>query len=157
MIVWTYATAFRSRIFEFPSQKAIMWLNTLRNVDITGLSKGHISVLLKDIVTRLALLVVLDVLCMLIWPWPNPWSSSQGFWSYESCWKLHCSTSISSIILAWSSKLMVDYDTMGRSLQPVRVIFFYFFFSESYHVISNFAECPYYSMFKGPYFRVGRG
>jgi len=29
--------------------------------------------------------------------------------------KLHFSMSISSAILAWSSKLMVDYDSMGHS------------------------------------------
>jgi len=31
--------------------------------------------------------------------------------------KLHFSTSISSSILAWSSKVMVDYDSMGPTLQ----------------------------------------
>ena len=33
--------------------------------------------------------------------------------------KLHFSRSISSAILAWSSKLMVNYDSVGRSLQLV--------------------------------------
>ena len=36
------------------------------NVDITGLSKGHISILLEARVTWLAVVVVLYVLCMLI-------------------------------------------------------------------------------------------
>jgi len=31
--------------------------------------------------------------------------------------QLHFSTSISFAVLAWSSKLMVDYDSMGPSLQ----------------------------------------
>jgi len=33
--------------------------------------------------------------------------------------KLHFSRSISSAILAWSSKLMVDHDTTRPSVQPV--------------------------------------
>ena len=32
-------------------------------------------------------------------------------------WKLHFSASISSAILAWRSQLVVDYDSMGSSLQ----------------------------------------
>jgi len=47
----TYSIAFRSSIFEFPSQKAITWLLTSRNVDITRISKGHISVLLEARIT----------------------------------------------------------------------------------------------------------
>ena len=38
-------------------------------------------------------------------------------------WKLHFSRSISSTIFAWSSKLMVDYDTKGPRLQLVRAWF----------------------------------
>jgi len=37
--------------------------------------------------------------------------------------KLHFSTSISSTVLAWSSKLMVDGDSMGPGLQLVRARF----------------------------------
>ena len=33
--------------------------------------------------------------------------------------KLHFSRSISSAILAWSSELMVDYDSMGASLHLI--------------------------------------
>jgi len=44
-------------------------LQTSRNIDTTGLSKGHISLLLEARVTWLGMLVVLYVLCMLIWPW----------------------------------------------------------------------------------------
>jgi len=33
--------------------------------------------------------------------------------------KLHFSRSLSSAILAWSSKLMVDHDSTGPSLEPV--------------------------------------
>jgi len=51
---------------------------TSQNVDITGLSKGHISLLLDTRVTWSGVLVVLCVLCMLIWPWPNPRSRSRG-------------------------------------------------------------------------------
>jgi len=51
------------------------WLQTSHNVDITGLSKGHISVLLE---ARVTMLVVLYVLCLLIWPWPDPRSRSRG-------------------------------------------------------------------------------
>jgi len=42
--------------------------------------------------------------------------------------KLHFSRSISSAILAWSSKLMVDHDSTGPSLQLVRVQFLNFLF-----------------------------
>jgi len=41
-------------------------------------------------------------------------SRSLSFWSYENC---TFSMAISSAILAWSSKLMVDYDNMGPILQ----------------------------------------
>jgi len=40
--------------------------HTLRNVNITGLSKGHISLLLETMVTWSGVLVVLYVLCLLI-------------------------------------------------------------------------------------------
>jgi len=40
--------------------------------------------------------------------------------------KLHFSVSISSAILAWSSKLMHDHDSTGTSLQLVRVRFLNF-------------------------------
>jgi len=59
--------------------------------------------------------------------------------------KLHFSRSISSAILAWSSKLMVLCVNMGTSLQPN----FWISFPESYHVTSKFAECWYYTNFKG--------
>ena len=55
-----------------------MWLQTSQNVNITGLSKGHISVLLDARVTWSGTLVVLYVLCMLIWPWPYPRSRSRA-------------------------------------------------------------------------------
>jgi len=57
----------------------------LRNVDITRTSNGHISILLEDGVTQLGMMVVLQVLCMLIRPWPRPSSRSRGFWSSKSC------------------------------------------------------------------------
>jgi len=40
--------------------------------------------------------------------------------------RLYFSRSVSSAILAWSSKLMVDYDIMGPSLQRVRAQFLNF-------------------------------
>jgi len=48
-----------------------------------------------------------------MWPWPDPRSRSrsQSFWTSENCRKLHFSRPISSTILAWSSKLMVDRDS----------------------------------------------
>jgi len=44
--------------------------------------------------------------------------------------KLHFSTSISSAILAWTSKLMVDYDSTGPSLERVRARFLNFFLTK---------------------------
>jgi len=40
--------------------------------------------------------------------------------------KLHYSRSISSAILGWNSKLMIDYDSMGPNLQPVEARFSHF-------------------------------
>jgi len=72
-------------------------------------------------VTRLGTLVVLQLLCMLIWSWPDPRSRSRlrGFWSSKNCRKMHFLRSVSSAISAWSSKVMVDYDNTGPSLQLV--------------------------------------
>jgi len=50
----------------------------IRNVDITGLSKGHISLLLEARVTWSGVLVVLYVSCLLIWHWPNAGSRSRS-------------------------------------------------------------------------------
>jgi len=55
----------RARFFQFPSQKAITWLQTSQNVDITQISKRHISALLEARVTWSRLFIVLHVLCML--------------------------------------------------------------------------------------------
>jgi len=65
------------------------------------------------------MLVILHVLRMLIWRWSDlrSRSRSRGFWRSENCRKLHYSTSFSSAILAWSSKMMVDYDSMGHGTQ----------------------------------------
>ena len=81
-----------ARFSNFILKKAIMWVQTWLNVDITRISNGHISVLLQHRVTQLGTLVVLHVLCMLIWLSPDPWSRSRlcGFWSSENCRKLHC-------------------------------------------------------------------
>jgi len=60
--------------------------------------------------------------------------------------KLHSSRSISSAILAWSSKLMVDHDSTGPSLQLVGARFSNFLLRK--HVSTNFAECQYDTNFK---------
>jgi len=65
--------------------KAITWLQTLRNVDTTGQSR--ISVLLGNRVAWLGMLVVLHVLYMPISPWPDTMSRSRsrGFRIAEKC------------------------------------------------------------------------
>jgi len=45
---------------------------------MTALSEGHIFILPEATVTWLGMLVVLYVLCILIWPWPNPGPFIQG-------------------------------------------------------------------------------
>jgi len=58
-----------------------------QNVNIIRNSKGHISLLLEATVTRFGMLIVLYVLCVLIWPWPDPRSMSRSrcFWLSENC------------------------------------------------------------------------
>jgi len=89
MITWdlVYSLSELSSISEFPSQSAITWLQTSCNVDNTGISKGHISMLLAARGTWSGMLVVLHVMCILIWPWPDPRSRSRsrGFWFSENC------------------------------------------------------------------------
>ena len=80
----------RSPTFEFPSKKAITWVQTSRNVDISWNSNGHISVVRDATVTWLGKLLVLHVLCMLMWSWPNPRSRSRGFSTSENCWSRAC-------------------------------------------------------------------
>jgi len=48
---------------------------------------------------------------------------------------------------------MVDSDSMGPGLQLVGGRFSSSF-KGSYHDSSNFAECPYFTKFKWPYFRT---
>jgi len=111
-----------SPISEFPSKKAIRF----RGVQTWWqISHGHISVLSNTTVTQLGMLVVLQVVFMLLWPWPDPRSRSwsRGFWSCYNCRKLHFSRSISSAISAWSSNLMIDLDSTGPILQIVRARF----------------------------------
>jgi len=74
--------AYRSQSFEFPSRKAITRVRTSSSIDIWRNSNGHISVVRDTTVTWLSVLVVLHVLCMLTWPWPDPRSRS---WS-RSIW-----------------------------------------------------------------------
>ena len=83
----TGPTACWSPIFEFPFQKTITWLQTLQSVNITQTLKVHISILLEARVIWSGMLVVLYVLCMLTWPWPNPrWRSRSQL---LKCRKLH--------------------------------------------------------------------
>jgi len=125
-LVWT----------QFPFKTAITCLKTSWNVDITRISNGHVSVLLDAMVTRSGMLGVLYVLRILIWPWPDPrWRSrSLTFRSSENCTFLCLPPP-----LFWrgTHNLMVDYDSMGPSLQLIRAWFLNF--SSSWrHVTSKF-------------------
>jgi len=73
----------RRPIFEFLSRKGISRVQTSRNVDISRHSNGHIFRYwaMLHTVTWLGTLVVLHILRMLIWPWPDPRSRSWGFWT----------------------------------------------------------------------------
>ena len=87
-----------------------------------------------------------------VWPRPDSrWRSrSRGFSSSENCQKLHFSRSISSAILAWTSKMMVTHDSMGPILQLFWARF-------SNFLLRKFVECRYYTNFKWPYFRTAGG
>jgi len=78
MIVWDLLYSLIGPIFEFPSKKAITWVQTSQNADITRTSNCHISILLEDRVTQFGMLIVLHVLCMMIWPWLDPRSRSRS-------------------------------------------------------------------------------
>ena len=65
--------------------KKLSRVQTLLNFDITRILNGHISLLLEATVTCLGMLVVLYVLRMLIWPWPDPRSRSLTFRSSANC------------------------------------------------------------------------
>jgi len=56
-------------------------------------------------------------------------------------WKLHFFMCISSAILAWSSKLMVDYDSMGPIVQLIRARFLSFLFSKLSHDFKLHGNC----------------
>jgi len=66
--------------------KAIATVQSSPNIDTSRNSNGHISVVRDATVTWLGPLVVLQVLCMLIWPWPDPRSRSRlrGFWTSDN-------------------------------------------------------------------------
>jgi len=76
----------RDQFLKFPSRKAITKVQTSPNVDISRHSNGHVLLLCDATVRWLGLLVVLQVLCMLIWPWPDPRSRSRSrdFWTSEN-------------------------------------------------------------------------
>jgi len=60
--------------------------------------------------------------------------------------------SISSAILAWSSKRMVGHDSMEPSLQPVGVQFSNYLLRKLSPVQTM--ECRHYTNFKWPYIRT---
>jgi len=64
-----------------------MRVQTLTYVDISRHSNGHISVVRDATVTWLGTLVVLHVLCMLMWPWPDQRSMSRSLsiWTSNNC------------------------------------------------------------------------
>jgi len=71
-------------IFEFPSTKAIMCVQTSWNVDITQISNGHISVLLEVVVTWLGTLVLLQYMYCAYWYDLDPiQGQGQGDWPSE--------------------------------------------------------------------------
>ena len=117
------STASPCPIFEFPSKKAITWVQTSRNVVITGISNGHVSVLLEAGVARLGSQVVLHVLCLITGSSHDPRSrsGSPGFLISENYRKLHFFRSISSAFSVWNLKvmLMIDYDNLGPTLQLI--------------------------------------
>jgi len=90
--VWDLVYSLSEPIFEFPYRKAIRRVQTSRNVNISRNSNGHISIVREATVRRLGMLVVLQLLCMLIWPWPDPRSRSRSrsFWSSENWRSLAC-------------------------------------------------------------------
>jgi len=68
--------------------------------------------------------------------------------------KLHFSRSIPSAILAWSSKLMVECDSMGPSLQLVGARFLNFLLRKVSHEykLCGMSILQFYTNFKWPYF-----
>jgi len=96
----TWSTACQRPIFEFPYRKGITRVQTSRNVDISLHSNGDIFrywvMLQSHGWVRWAgspRLVVLHILCMVMWPLPDPRSRSrsQGCWISDNkrsraCW-----------------------------------------------------------------------
>ena len=76
----TWSTDSRRPLFEFPSRKGI----NRECRYFTTFKWPHISVLGDATVTWLGMLVVLHILRMLIWPWPDPRSRSLGFWTSDN-------------------------------------------------------------------------
>jgi len=76
MIIWDLVYSLSEPDFSISFPISYHVTSNFTNVDITGLSRGHISVLLDPRVTWSGVLVVLYVLCMLMWPWLSPRSRS---------------------------------------------------------------------------------
>jgi len=82
---------------------------------------------------------------------------SRSLWSCKNCYvHLRNSTSISSTIFAWSSKLMVDTVIVWYLDYSLSEADFWISFQESYHTSSNFTECRYFTTFEWLYFGSAR-
>jgi len=119
MIVWDFVYSLPEPDFRI-SKKAITWLQTLRNVDITRISNGHISVLRVATVTWSGTLVAVHVQADVTLDRSKVKVKVTGLLKFQ---KSHFSRSISSAISAWSSKAVVEHDNTGPSLQLVRAVF----------------------------------
>ena len=123
-----------------------MWVQTSRNVDITRISNGNISYCLHEATVTWSRNMVghagSPIMRMLIWPWPDPRSRlrSLAFSIFANC------TFYVYLLrhFAWSSKLMVDYDTMGPSLQLFEARFLISPLPVGGHVTSKFVKCWYH-------------
>jgi len=96
----------------------------------------------------------LDVICV---PLTSTWSKVK-FTVTEllKFRKSHFSGSISSAILAWRSKLVVDHDSMGPILRLVRARFFNFLLRKLSHEF-KLRGMSILQNFKEPYFRIAWG
>jgi len=119
MIVWDFVYSLSEPDFRI-SKKAITWLQTLRNVDITRISNGHISVLRVATVTWSGTLVAVHVQADVTLDRSKVKVKVTGLLKFQ---KSLFSRSISSAISAWSSKAVVEHDNTGPSLQLVRAAF----------------------------------
>jgi len=94
--------------------------------------------------------VDLEHICTPVWPWPDlrSRSRSQSFRSCEKCTFLRLSPPpfLHGAQKWWLAVIVRDLD---YSLSEPD---FWISFRESYHKSSNFALCPYFTIFQWPYF-----